>query len=138
MREIDREEAYFFLKYYCFLFCKKFYHTLELTTIPQNSDVYSLICPASGHISVWDFFDDPIVITELTGIKRMLEQNRILVTRNMELPIVELLSDEIADYCFQNDDEDLYFFNDSFSFTIVFTHEYVGKKNRRFCLLKEL
>ena len=126
MRIIDRETSDFLIQYYKFFF------------IGNCNDSKTHINGLYNHISFWDYIKNPIVINELTGIRMMDELDKLYVIKNMELLVTELRPNEIPGFCQKNENEDLYFFDDSFLFTIVFTHEYVGEKNRRYCFFKEL
>ena len=126
MRIMDQETSEFMIQYYNYFFIRNHSNSKS----PLNGSV--------NHFSSWDYINCPVVIHELTGIRMMTALSSLYIIKNMELFVTELKPCEIPKYCQENENEDLYFFDDSFHFTIVFTHEYVGEKCRRYCIFKDL
>lgn len=129
----------------------------EEAFINKNSDYYQAnitpkktvgddISSYDGYL--WDCFKKPIVVTENTALAiasshitiyvmcDLHSNDKILIQDYWKYPkdaVIVVNQDELCDYL-HIFPEDVYLFDDSFSWTVALTHEY-SKKGRRYCLL---
>ena len=101
----------------------------------------------SGYL--WDCLLKPTVVTEYKA-KQFLEGKEIIyimwdIHSNEKICTLDywkfpktqiILTDEKIETLKSNLPEDIYVFDDTFSWTVVFTHEY-NEKNRRYCLFMD-
>lgn len=89
-----------------------------------------------SHISLWDYIEKPIVLNVNKSLDYLDHKENVLMIKNYTVPVYEVTIHDIGKYISTFDNDDLYFFDSTLSWTIVLTHEYI-EKNRRYCILKE-
>ena len=87
---------------------------------------------------IWDALCNPTKISQHAAVELLKESNILYTFKDPfetggVFKMLELNCNEIDYFVDNNEDDDLYFFNDSLQKTIVLTHEYINK-DRRYCI----